>query len=150
MKKPVLRNYALAAAMALTSHSVLSQSNAGNKELVLKAVSELFIKRDVTAVDRYWDPAYVQHNPRMPNGSAFLKRFIASLRPEASYEPGLVLESGDFVAVHGRYTGFAEKPMVAVDIFKVRDGKLVEHWDVIQEEVPADKSPSGNLMFPAR
>jgi predicted SnoaL-like aldol condensation-catalyzing enzyme len=46
-----------------------------------------------------------------------------------------------------RYSGWAEKPLVAVDIFRVVDGALVEHWDVMQEEVPASATKSGNPMF---
>ena len=49
--------------------------------------------------------------------------------------------------VHGRYTGFGPKPLVAVDISRLKDGKLVEHWDVAQGEVPADQTKSGNPMF---
>ena len=49
--------------------------------------------------------------------------------------------------VHGRYTAWGPKPVVGVDIFRVADGKVVEHWDVLQEEVPADFTKSGNPMF---
>ena len=49
--------------------------------------------------------------------------------------------------VHGRYTGWGPKPMIAVDIFRVENGKVVEHWDVMQEEVPASHTASGNAMF---
>ena len=60
------------------------------------------------------------------------------------------MAEGEFVMAHGRYVGWAPKPMVAVDIFRVKGDKLVEHWDVIQEEVPASQAPSGNPMFPIR
>lgn len=56
--------------------------------------------------------------------------------------------SGDFVMAHGRFTGFGPKPLIAVDIFRIQDGKLVEHWDVLQEEVPAEQTASKNPMFP--
>jgi predicted SnoaL-like aldol condensation-catalyzing enzyme len=64
-----------------------------------------------------------------------------------TYEPGMAVADGDLVMVHGRYPGWGPKPMVAVDIFRVEDGKVVEHWDVMQEEVPASASASGNPMF---
>lgn len=150
MRSNLYRSSLLVAVMALAATATSAQSTPSPKDLVVTALTELFVKRDVTALDRYWDPGYVQHNPRMPNGSAFLKRFVESMKPEARYEPGLVLDNGELVAVHGRYVGFAERPMIAVDIFRVRNGKLVEHWDVVQEEVPADRTTSGNPMFPAR
>jgi predicted SnoaL-like aldol condensation-catalyzing enzyme len=49
--------------------------------------------------------------------------------------------------IHGRYTGWGPKPMVAVDIFRIQDGKLAEHWDVLQEEVPAGAAKGGRSMF---
>ena len=63
------------------------------------------------------------------------------------YERGMAVADGDLVMVHGRYTGWGPKPMVAVDIFRVKDGKVVEHWDVMQEEVSAADTASGNAMF---
>src|SRR5262245_54118125 len=55
--------------------------------------------------------------------------------PGLTYEPGMAVVEGDLVMVHGRYVGWGPKPMVAVDIFRVKDGRVVEHWDVLQEEV---------------
>jgi len=49
--------------------------------------------------------------------------------------------------VHGRYVGFGPKPMIAVDIFRVANGKVAEHWDVLQEEVPESTTASGNPML---
>ena len=72
---------------------------------------------------------------------------IANLGSDFKYEPGMVIAEGDYVMIHGRYIGWAPKPLVAVDIFRVVDGKLVEHWDVMQEEVPAGQTASGNAMF---
>lgn len=119
-----------------------------NKELVKAAMTALFVNRDVTAIDTYWGQDYVQHNPHIPNGHEALQRIVAGLAPDFTYEPGLVLEDGDFVVIHGRYTGWAAKPMLAADYFKVKDGKLIEHWDVMQEEVPREQTAAKTAMFP--
>lgn len=119
-----------------------------NKDTVLAAMTALFIDRDLSALERYWSPAYVQHNPRMPNGLDFFKKIIPSLPSTFQYEPGLVMGDGEFVMIHGRYTGWTDKTMIGVDIFRVQDGRLVEHWDVIQEEVPAAQTATGQAMFP--
>ena len=121
-----------------------------NTELVTKAMTELFINRDLGALERYWSPTYIQHNPRMPNGTDFFRKMIPSLPPHFRYEPGMVVASGDVVMIHGRYVGWGDKTMIGVDIFRIADGRLAEHWDVIQEEVPAEKTLSGNSMFPGR
>jgi len=118
-----------------------------NRDLVLEAVTALFVKRDVTAIDRYWGTPYIQHNPLIPKSREHLAEFVKSLGPHFKYEPGMIVAEGDLVMVHGRYTGFGPKPLVAVDIFRLKDGKLVEHWDVAQEEVPAGQTKSGNPMF---
>jgi predicted SnoaL-like aldol condensation-catalyzing enzyme len=57
------------------------------------------------------------------------------------------MADGDYVSIHGRYTGWGPKPMIAVDIFRVANGKIAEHWDAMQEEVPAAQSANGNSMF---
>jgi hypothetical protein len=58
-----------------------------------------------------------------------------------------VVAEGDFVAIHGRYFGWGPRPMVAVDIFRVANGKIAEHWDVMQEEVSEAQSANGNSML---
>jgi predicted SnoaL-like aldol condensation-catalyzing enzyme len=118
-----------------------------NKDFVLNAVNELFVKRDPTALDRYWDPSYLQHNPGAPDGTGLLAEIVRNLGPDFRYEPGLVAADGDLVMIHGRYTNWGPKPLVAVDIFRVGCGKIVEHWDVLQEEVPASETKSGRPMF---
>lgn len=118
-----------------------------NKEIVLKVLKGGFIERDVSVVERYFSPDYVQHNPVIPNGSGAIATLIPTLKKDLSYEIGMVVAEGDLVMVHGRYVGWGPKPLVAVDIFKVRGGRVVEHWDVMQEEVPAAATASGNPMF---
>jgi len=120
-----------------------------NKELVIKAVTEVFINGDATALDKYWSENYVQHNPQIPNGRETLKQLMSG-GGNMKYEMGLVVADGDFVMVHARITGFGPKPLIAVDIFRVKEGKLAEHWDVLQEEVPAENTASKNSMFPIK
>lgn len=118
-----------------------------NKELVIKAMTELFINGDVTALDRYWSDNYIQHNPQIPNGRDALKQLFSD-GGDFKYEMGLVVADGDFVMIHARMTGIGPKPLIGVDILRVKEGKLVEHWDVLQEEVPAENTVSKNPMFP--
>ncbi len=124
-----------------------SERTAANKALVLALLKGAFVDRDSTVFDRLLGASYSQHNPRIPDGPAGIKAAAAGLPPNLKYEPGMVAAEGDYVMVHGRYTDWGPKPMVAVDIFRVADGKVVEHWDVMQEEVPAQSTASGNGMF---
>jgi hypothetical protein len=73
-------------------------------------------------------------------------RFVQALR---SFAGSLDIKSsrGDIVMIHGRHSGLGPKPMVIVDIFRIVDGNLVAHCDVVQDEVPASETKSGNPMF---
>lgn len=105
-----------------------------NKVLVLAGIKGVFVDRDPTVLDRLFGDDYRQHNPSIPNGTAAIKAVLKNLPPNFSYQPGLVVADGDYVMVHGRYVGWGPKPMVGVDIFRVANGKIAEHWDVLQED----------------
>lgn len=113
---------------------------------VLEVLKRAFIDRDPTVVQQYFCASYKQHNPMIPDGPSAIANMIPALTG-LTYEPGMAVADDDLVMVHGRYTGWGPKPMVAVDIFRVENGKVVEHWDVMQEEVPAANTASGNAMF---
>ena len=119
-----------------------------NSELVKIAITAVFGNRDITAFDKYFSDNYIQHNPQLPNGTEVLKQFVPGLAGDFSYQAGVVTENGNIVMIHGRYENWNGKNMIAVDIFRIENGKIAEHWDVMQEEVTADKSASGNTMFP--
>ncbi len=59
----------------------------------------------------------------------------------------MIAENGDLVMLYSRYTGIAPKPMIALDIFRLENGKLVEHWDLMQEETPVAQTKCGRPMF---
>ncbi len=124
-----------------------SNSTEANKAPVLAGIKGVFIDRDPSAVDRLFSANYRQHNPQIPTGPAAIKALLGNLARDFKYEPGRVMADGDYVSIHGRYTGWGPKPMIAVDIFRVANGKIAEHWDVMQEEVPAAQSANGNSMF---
>lgn len=127
----------------------VEQTNAtdANKALVLAGIKGVFIDRDPGVLDRLFSDDYQQHNPQIPNGALAIKALLGKLPADFRYEPGLVVAEGDYVAIHGRYIGWGPRPMVAVDIFRVAKGKIAEHWDVMQEEVAAAQSASGNSML---
>ena len=118
-----------------------------NKALVIEVLQTVFVKRDTSIVSTHFSGNYIQHNPSIPNGLESIPPMVAALPPEFRYEMGMVVAEGDLVMAHGRYTGWGPEPMIAVDIFRVVDGKLAEHWDVMQQEVPASATASGNPMF---
>lgn len=118
-----------------------------NKELVTRVLAATFDHRDEKIIRQYTAEDYVQHNPHSPNGTSGISSFLAGLRPGFSYEAGMMVAEGDYVMVHGRYVGLARNPRIAVDIFRIVNSQIVEHWDVIQEEVPTNLSVSGNSMF---
>ena len=119
-----------------------------NKALVLEAFDTLFNKRDYVAAEQFWSPDYIQHSAHIEPGREGLFNLIKSIPATLRYEPGLIVGDGDFVMVHGRFSGFgAMVNWIAADILRIRDGILVEHWDVIQDEATEAGSKSKAPMF---
>jgi predicted SnoaL-like aldol condensation-catalyzing enzyme len=119
-----------------------------NKALVLQAFDTLFNKRDYAAAERFWSPNYIQHSAHIEPGREGLFNLIKSIPPTLKYEPGTILAEGDYVIVHGRFSGFGQPVnWIAADIVRIKDGALAEHWDVIQDEARSQESKSGRPMF---
>jgi predicted SnoaL-like aldol condensation-catalyzing enzyme len=119
-----------------------------NKELVLEAFDMLFNRRDYEAAERYWSPNYIQHSAHIAPGREGLFDLIKSIPATLKYEPGTIVAEGDFVIVHGRFSGIGlPVNWIAADIIRIKDDVLVEHWDVIQDEATEEQSKSGAPMF---
>jgi predicted SnoaL-like aldol condensation-catalyzing enzyme len=119
-----------------------------NKALVLQAFDTLFNKRDYAGAERFWSPDYIQHSAHIEPGRKGLFDLIKSLPLTLRYEPGVIVAEGDFVIVHGRFSGFgATVNWIAADIVRIQNGILVEYWDVIQNEATEEQSKSKAPMF---
>ena len=119
-----------------------------NKELVLRAFHTLFNERNYAAAESFWSPNYIQHSAHIEAGRNGLFNLIRNSPPTLRYEHGLILAEGDWVMVHGRFSNFGHTAnWVAVDIVRVKDGMLAEHWDVLQDEVTEAQSKSKMPMF---
>jgi predicted SnoaL-like aldol condensation-catalyzing enzyme len=126
----------------------MSKTTESNKALVLEAFDTLFNKRDYGAAERFWSPNYIQHSAHIEPGREGLFNLIKSLPPTLKYESGTIVADGDFVMVHGRFSGFGQPVnWIAADIVRIANGVLVEHWDVIEDEVSKQESKSGRPMF---
>jgi predicted SnoaL-like aldol condensation-catalyzing enzyme len=119
-----------------------------NKTIVLEAFETRFNKRDYAAAERFWSPNYIQHSAHIEPGRDGLFNLVKSTPPTLRYEPGVIGAEGDFVIIHGRFSGIGlPGNWIAADIIRMKDGILLEHWDVIQDEATKEQSKSGNPMF---
>lgn len=117
-----------------------------NKEIVTRAMNEFFSDRDHSAIERYWQQDYIQHNPSMANGHQGLKDILEHIEPGFRWEPGIFIESNDLVLAHSQVHGWGSSPLIVVDIFRLENGRIAEHWDVVQSEVDHSRTVSGNPM----
>jgi predicted SnoaL-like aldol condensation-catalyzing enzyme len=119
-----------------------------NKALVLEAFDTLFNKRDYAAAEKYWSPTYIQHSAHIEPGRDGLFNLIRNSPPTLRYEHQLIVAEGDYVIVHGRFSGTG-RPVawVAADIVRIENDRLAEHWDVLQDEATKAESKSGLPMF---
>ena len=120
-----------------------------NKKVVLEFYEKGLNQKDWEAASKYFGSRYIQHNPMAADGVEGFKGFIQFLRekfPKSRNEIKRVFADGDFVILHVhtiREPG--TRGAAVIDIFRLENGKIVEHWDVIQP-VP-DKPANTNTMF---
>jgi predicted SnoaL-like aldol condensation-catalyzing enzyme len=127
----------------------MSQSaESKSKALVLEAFDTLFNKRDYAAAERFWSSNYIQYSAHIEPGREGLFSLIKASPASLKYEPGVIVADGDFVIVHGRFSGMGRpRNWIAADVVRIADGVLAEHWDVLQDEASRAESKSGLPMF---
>lgn len=119
-----------------------------NAAIVLEAFDTLFNKHDLVAAERFWSPDYIQHSAHIGPGREGLFQLVGTAPDDLRYENGLIIANGDYVVLHGRYSGSnLPAAWVVADIIRMEDGRLAEHWDVIQDEATRSSSLSGLPMF---
>jgi predicted SnoaL-like aldol condensation-catalyzing enzyme len=119
-----------------------------NKAFVLEAFDTLFNKRDYAAAERFWSADYIQHSAHIGPGRSGLFDLIRAAPSNLSYENALAVAEGDYVMLHGRFSNVGQPAnWIAVDIVRMQDGLLAEHWDVLQDEATEAESRSGLPMF---
>ena len=134
--------------LALTLSSAYADPTA-NKKTVVDFYEKAINQKDFDAASRYLGSRYIQHNPVAPDGAEGLKGFIGFLKskfPDSKSEIKRVFAEGDYVILHVhavREPGTRGRAIV--DIFRLENGKIVEHWDVAQD-IP-EKAANSNGMF---
>jgi len=134
-------------AMVDTASSSLAQSATSQSTLgadARQAMIDIFRKKDATVLDRYFGESFVQHDPNLADGLAGMESFAAEVAssPIADITIYRTLVDGDFVLLHSRYDGVGRygASAIAFDLFRFKDGKIVEHWGAQEPEAPPNLS----------
>lgn len=152
MRCSILLPTLFAAAASLAALPALAADAATverNKQVVLEFYDQGLNQKDFDAAAKHFGNRYVQHNPGAADGPDGFKGFLQFLRdkfPNSRSEIKRVFADGDIVILHVHAVRVpGERGNAIVDIFKLEDGKIVEHWDVSQP-VP-EKAANQNGMF---
>ena len=148
LTRPIVAVVALLLAAAPAGAADVQQMER-NKKTVVDFYEKAINQKDFEAAAKYFGPRYTQHNPNAADGPEGLRAFLGFLRekfPQSRSEIKRVFADGDYVILHVhavREPG--SRGSAIVDIFKLEDGKIVEHWDVVQP-IP-EKALNANGMF---
>lgn len=121
-----------------------------NKALVREHMRMMVEERrwDV-AIDTFIDEDIIQHNPEMRDGAAAVRESVGRIlseNPDASYDIKYILAEDDLVALFGHFRlSPDDRGTAAFDMFRVRNGRIIEHWDILQPI--AESAENDNSMF---
>ena len=147
MFKVLIAALALLASVGASAHTNAQEE--ANRKVVLEFYDKGLNQKDAEAAIKLMGDRYVQHNPGAADGAEGFRKFIAFLRekfPQSKSEVKRSFADGDYVILHVhavREPG--TRGNAIIDIFKLENGKIVEHWDVVQP-VP-EKPANENGMF---
>ena len=120
-----------------------------NKRLVERIYAEVLGPIDSGAVDALFDPGYIQHNPSAATGSQGLKEMLDRAKikyPKCEHRVKRMLVDGDLVAAHVHVIfNPGEEGFAVVDIFRIANGMIAEHWDVMQPITAGSKNNNGRF-----
>jgi predicted SnoaL-like aldol condensation-catalyzing enzyme len=126
---------------------VRTAAEEANLKLVLDMFAHVLTPMDSAAVDRFVSPDYIQHNQLAEPGRAGLKRFLDMIRaqnPEAVHDVKRAFVDGDHVTVHYHVRRWAgDLGWAVIDIFRLENGMIAEHWDVMQDVAEGGPNPLG-------
>ncbi len=153
MKHNMIRSITLAALIMALPFTIGATSTApvfhNNKKMVTYFWNEVFNKHNTSVIEELAVPGYIQHNPGFPDGRDAFKNGIEGYLkefPDSTAEIKHIASDEDLVFIHNYIKLNAEdRGQAAVDIFRVKNGKIVEHWDVIQD-IP-ETAENNNTMF---
>ncbi len=143
----LLMSTGIASAAAPAARDVAQEES--NRQLVLQFYDRFFNQHEVQQAAQVVADDYIQHNPQVPDGKAPFVGYFGTYFKDNPQSRAKIVRSasdGDLVYLHVHSTnGKADRGQAVIDIFRVQDGKIVEHWDVIQA-VP-EQAANSNTMF---
>lgn len=135
--------------LAYSASGIAGPIQEANKQIVTKFYQKALNEKDFTAAQTYLGSWYIQHNPAAQDGLDGLKNYISYLKntyPQSHSEIKRIIADGDYVVVHVHSVlNPGTKGHAIIDIFRLENNKIYEHWDVIQP-IP-EESANNNGMF---
>jgi predicted SnoaL-like aldol condensation-catalyzing enzyme len=147
----MLRLFVAAAIIVLApaAHAADARQMEANKKAVVAFYDLAINQKNFDAAAKFLGPRYTQHNPRAADGPEGLKAFLAFLRdkfPDYHSDIKRVFADGDYVIVHVHNVPTpGSRGAAIIDIFRLENGKIVEHWDV-RQDIP-EQAANANTMF---